>query len=156
PFRTFAVDPPFTDDGGKTARDLSGLACMPPSDGVRHCLAINDEDQAAQTATLRDGQLAPGARFRLIRKRDQDTYIGAPPELHCTGGGPSFKDLDGEAVAYMEADGQRHFIVAGSHGCSRKTAKARISSFLTVRLAVDGAGAPLGAPEVTYRLSEVL
>ena len=156
PFKTFAVEPTFKDDDDNTAQDLSGLACLPSSDGERHCLAINDEDQAAQTVTLRDGVLVPGPRFRLIRKRDQDTYIGAAPQLHCSGGGPSFKDLDGEAVAYAEVDGQRYFIVAGSHGCSRKKAKARISSFLTVRLAVDRARALLGVPEATYRLSEVL
>jgi hypothetical protein len=66
-------------------------------------------------------------------------------------GGVDFGELDGEGVAF---DGSR-FYVAGSHGCSRKTAEFRVSSFLVARFEASGAAEP-GDVELTYRLSDAL
>src|SRR5262249_29164669 len=76
----------------------------------------------------------------------------APSGLGCTGGQASFKDLDGEAVSYAAP----YFYIVGSHGCSRKKAKFRISTFLLTRLKVDAAGAVVGPVGASFRLSDAL
>src|SRR6266446_2448905 len=55
--RPYSVQGDFVDDDGSVATDLSGLACTALP--ARHCLAVNDENQTAQFATLEDGRILP-------------------------------------------------------------------------------------------------
>jgi uncharacterized protein DUF3616 len=151
-WREITVDQPFLDDEGDVATDISGIACMPAASNSRTCLVINDEDRAAQFAVLRDDSLTGTTRVTLIGKPTETSALGtAPSGLRCTGGQGSFKDLDGEAVAYAPP----YFYVVGSHGCSRK-AEFRTSVFLLVRLKVDASGTLIEPVEASFRLSDVL
>src|SRR5262249_42045794 len=118
----------------------------------------------ARLVTVGDGNLVGGMQVPLIGKHTPKEAFGkAPTDLQCSGGTASFKDLDGEAVAYAKP----FFYVVGSHGCSRKKAKFHASTFIVARVRVDesgrlvnpdGSAAPAGSAkaETTYRLSEVL
>jgi hypothetical protein len=57
--------------------DMSGIACATATGFPRHCLLIDDELQAAQMATLTDGEIVPGDLIPLIA----DTFKGKPVEL---------------------------------------------------------------------------
>jgi hypothetical protein len=63
-----------------TPSGISGLACLPPSQGKRSCLAINDEERFAEWATF-DGQaLTPsGRKVQLLTqsKKQMDTIVGS-------------------------------------------------------------------------------
>lgn len=96
---TWRVDGDLTGKNGKTSKDMSGMACAGGAGFPRRCLVIDDELQAAQVVTLRDGHIEPGALIPLIG----DMFDGDPVEL------------DGEGVAF---DG-RYFYVIGSHGRPR-------------------------------------
>lgn len=136
---------------GKTAVDVSGLACMPVSNGVRRCLLINDEGSFAQFAEIAENRVTPGATLPIIGDRAAPDTLGTPPSGIC--GKPGrFAELDGEAVAY--ADGA--FYVAGSHGCSRRRGEFRLSSFHLARIRVDAEGKPSDKVELTYRLGDAL
>ncbi|MDR6869724.1 hypothetical protein J2Y55_000717 [Bosea sp. BE125] len=136
---------------GKPAHDVSGMACMPARDGKQRCLLINDENTAAQFATLRDGALTPGESVPLLGDAPSPATLGAPPAVACPEQG-KFRDLDGESVAFSAS----HFYVAGSHGCSRHSGQFRLSAFHLARIKVDANGRAEGAPELTYRLSDLL
>ncbi|WP_332684085.1 DUF3616 domain-containing protein [Bosea sp. (in: a-proteobacteria)] len=136
---------------GKTAVDLSGLACMPAATGTLRCLVINDEGSFAQFARIAENRVTPGASVPLLGDKASDTTLGAPPRRLCKAQG-AFAELDGEAVTY--AGGA--FYIAGSHGCSRHKGEFRLSAFHLARLRVDEAGAPSGQVELTYRLSDML
>lgn len=84
-------------DGGKS-ENMSGIACT-GTKFPRSCLVIDDNMQAAQFVTVKDGEIRAGEPLRLI----EDQFDGAPLEL------------DGEGVTY--ADGS--FYVIGSHGHPR-------------------------------------
>jgi hypothetical protein len=136
---------------GKAAHDVSGMACMPARDGKQRCLLINDENTAAQFATLSDGALTPGESVPLLGDGPSPATLGAPPALACPEQG-KFRDLDGESVAFSAP----YFYVAGSHGCSRHSGQFRLSAFHLARIKVDANGRAEGAPELTYRLSDLL
>lgn len=136
---------------GKPARDVSGLACMPPVAGQRRCLLINDENRAAQFATLSGGEITPREMLPLLGDTPSPATLGAPPHSICPKPG-GFTDLDGEAVAFADSV----FYVAGSHGCSRNKGEFRLSAFHLARIRVDAAGRPAGPVELTYRLSDML
>lgn len=152
PLRRLAVPSDF--DGkrpGKTARDVSGLACMPVSNGQRRCLLINDESAFAQFATLAEGGLSPGDRVDLLGGSASPQTLGTAPRDICDKAG-RFAELDGEAVTYAAGA----FYVAGSHGCSRRRGEFRLSAFHLARLRADADGIPFAAPELSYRLSDML
>jgi hypothetical protein len=151
---------------GKPAKDLSGVACMPPMpDGRRVCLFVNDESRHAQFAVLKDGTITPGETIDLVGDKPGDGVLGSPPEANCPAGEGEFGEFDGEGVAYAEP----YFYVVGSHGCGRRTGKFVLSSFLLARIRVDAEGRPADnkgkalpqkrwseAVELTYRLSDSL
>ena len=83
----------------RVAEDLSGIACTTDSGFPRTCLIVDDEQQAAQVATLTDGAITAGALVPLI----DDKFDGKPVEL------------DGEGVAFAD----NFFYVVGSHGRPR-------------------------------------
>ena len=152
PMRRLAVPSDF--DGktpGKTARDVSGLACMPVPNGQRRCLLINDESAFAQFATLAENGLEAGGRVDLLGGSASPQTLGTAPSGICDKPG-RFAELDGEAVTYAAGA----FYVAGSHGCSRRRGEFRLSAFHLARLRVDAGGAPSAAPELSYRLSDML
>jgi hypothetical protein len=136
---------------GKAAHDVSGMACVPARDGKQRCLLINDENTAAQFATLNDGALTPGESVPLLGDGPSPATLGAPPAVACPEQG-KFRDLDGESVAFAAP----YFYVAGSHGCSRHSGQFRLSAFHLARIKVDANGRAEGAPELTYRLSDLL
>lgn len=136
---------------GKEARDVSGLACLPPVDGIRRCLLANDENANAQFALLKGRNLTPGWTIALIGDRPSAATLGGPPDVPCPRPG-GFGEFDGEAVAFAAP----YFYVAGSHGCSRNAGEFRLSSFHLARIRVDGSGKPEGVAELTYRLSDAL
>ena len=157
------IDGAFLGDGG-AATDISGMACMPASNGQRTCLVINDENKNAQFVTIRDDRMTVGAPITLIGDAPDPKTSGTPPKTTCEKA-DGFDNLDGEGVAYSEP----HFYVVGSHGCSRKKGKFRLSSFILARVRVDGQGRPAGsdgaalaagnfaaAVETTYRVSDWL
>jgi hypothetical protein len=173
PYETLATPLTFPADKNDPAVDLSGMACKPGS-GV--CLLINDDSRFAQVARIEGNRLVPfgpkadgGAGLvSLVRQHQKglasDTVFGtepgrepgarhgAPPSaLGCTGGHGGFGNFDGEAVAY---DGKR-FTLAGSHGCSRGSAKLHPSTFVVARLRIDDHGRASDL-EMSYRLSEAL
>jgi hypothetical protein len=135
----------------KAAVDLSGVACMLPVGGKLSCVAVNDENTNIQFATIDGDQMTIGASLQIIGGSPNPKTLGVAPILKCGGDG-GFGELDGEAVAFSAP----YFFVAGSHGCSRKKNQFRLSSFHLARFAVDAAGAPTGAVETTYRVSDVL
>ncbi|WP_332691417.1 DUF3616 domain-containing protein [Bosea sp. (in: a-proteobacteria)] len=136
---------------GKTAVDLSGLACMPSATGTLRCLVINDEGSFAQFAQIAENRVTPGATVPLIGDKAADSTLGSPPSGICKEAG-AFAELDGEAVTFSAGA----FYVAGSHGCSRHKGEFRLSAFHLARLRVDEAGTPSGKIELTYRLSDML
>lgn len=84
----------------RKATDISGIACEQTEGFPRNGLVIDDEAQAAQLVTVRDGVLEAGPSVPLI----SDTYNGLPLEL------------DGEGVGYENG----FYYVIGSHGHPRK------------------------------------
>jgi hypothetical protein len=139
-------------DKQKPAKDLSGIACIDRPGGRKQCLVINDENKAGQLATIASGKIFVGKIVPLIDMPPQDGVRGAPPKSHnCTGGTKEFGDLDGEGVAVSGGA----FLAVGSHGCSRKHAEFRPSSFLLVRVSLDDEGQTREI-EWSYRLSDFL
>ena len=146
---------PLLSEDGSVAGDISGIACLPVKDSSRTCLVINDEDRSGVLVKFGSDGITPMSRIGLITSATESSAFGsAPTKPECPDKHPSFKDLDGEAVAYDPA--KNYFYVAGSHGCSRKKGKFRTSSFLLVRVSVNPAGELAKPAEATYRLSEVL
>ena len=151
---------------GKSAKDLSGVACMPPrSDGSQLCLFVNDESRFAQFGVLQNGEIKPGELLPLIGEEPSEATLGTPPQTQCPVNNGEFAEFDGEGVAYAEP----YFYIVGSHGCSRKGGEFRLSSFMLARVRVDADGRPAGpsgkplpakmwqdAVETTYRLSDYL
>ena len=136
------IDGAFLGDGG-AATDISGMACMPASNGQRTCLVINDENKNAQFVTIRDDRMTVGQPIALIGDAPDPKTSGTPPKPPCEKA-DDFDNLDGEGVAYSEP----HFYVVGSHGCSRKKGKFRLSSFILARVRVDRQGQPAGSDGV--------
>ncbi len=93
-------------DGDKS-KDISGIACSTSQGLPRSCLVIDDNTQAAQAVTLKEGEIVVGETIRLI----ENSLKGKPLEL------------DGEGVAY--ADG--FYYVMGSHGRPRKSDETKLS-----------------------------
>jgi hypothetical protein len=133
------------------AADISGIACQPPQGGKRSCLLVNDENRNAQFATIENDTMTVGETVTLIGKDPTAETLGRPPKPTCKKE-DEFKDLDGEAIAYVAP----YFYVVGSHGCSRDKAKFRLSSFILARIKVDQNGQSAGAAETTYRVSDLL
>jgi Protein of unknown function (DUF3616) len=157
PTRIYQVTAPFTDDEGRVATNVSGLACIPTDAPLSTCLVIDDESRFAQIAIIGNGRVAAAAKLALIGGRPSRDTIGQPPiETGCSDGERKFRDLDGEAVAYAAP----FFYVVGSHGCSRHGNKFRSSSFILARIPErQVANAQTFDPssvETSYRLSEVL
>ena len=147
--------------------DLSGIACIPIEQGKTYrCLAVNDETQTAQFATVEDHEIDAGEEIRLIGDSPDPGTVGTRPRsVPCPSITDDFEEFDGEGVAYAAP----YFYVVGSHGCSRKKGKFRLSTFILARIRVDqqdrpvdGAGNVLAdgqmyeAVETTYRLSDLL
>ena len=147
--------------------DLSGIACIPIEQGKAYrCLAVNDETQTAQFATVEDGKIEAGEEIRLIGESPDPETVGARPRsVPCPKITDDFEELDGEGVAYAAP----YFYIVGSHGCSRKKGKFRLSTFILARIRVDREGRPVDeagnvltgsqaheAVETTYRLSDLL
>jgi hypothetical protein len=153
--KQIAVNQPILSDDGTVAEDISGIACLAQNGSSRTCLIINDEDRSGQFVKVGSDGITPTSRVDLITAATEKSAFGsAPTNPACSDKKPSFKDLDGEAVAYDPAN--NYFYVAGSHGCSRKKGKFRTSSFLLVRVPVNAAGEVAKPIEATYRLSDVL
>lgn len=164
PVATFQFTADLKDDDGDPAKDVSGIACLPPAGAGRTCLMINDEDRSAQFVRIEGQTVTPGARLRLVGDGPSNATVGTrPTDLSCSDGEGKFKEFDGEAVAYAAP----YFYVAGSHGCSRNKNRFRLSSFILVRVRVDGEGRVVGADgspaadpasqvASTYRLADVL
>jgi hypothetical protein len=124
------------DDHGNTSLNVSGVACVPPGPSRRLCVVIDDESRDAQVVFLTSAGLEPAGRIPMIRDKEPKGIVGSrPADEHCGAVG-GFKDLDGEAVAFAEP----FFYVVGSHGCSRKTDKFHLSSFITARFRLDENG----------------
>ena len=140
----------FAGKKGKTAGDLSGIACRPAGQAL-DCLAINDEGNFAQRVKITESIIVPGETRALIGDKPPEDAVGTRPSIACPGGNGKFDEFDGEGVAVTGET----FYVIGSHGCSRKKAEFRLSSFLLARLpaAADGA---VGQPQLTWRLSDAL
>ncbi|MCV9940325.1 DUF3616 domain-containing protein [Boseaceae bacterium BT-24-1] len=132
----------------KAAEDISGIACRPPAGGEYRCLIINDENEAAQFATLTQNAIIPGNSLPLI-KDTTPAASGRQPAIGCPKQG-GFGEFDGEGVAYAD----RAFYVVGSHGCSRHGGEYRPSSFLLAR--IPSASGQAGATELSWRVSDLL
>lgn len=160
----YEVENPFY---GLGPADLSGIACIPIDQGKAYrCLAVNDETQTAQFATVEDGRIEAGEEIRLIGESPDPETVGARPRsVPCPKITDDFEELDGEGVAYAAP----YFYVVSSHGCSRKKGKFRLSTFILARIRVDQEGRPVDADgnvlagsqvheavETTYRLSDLL
>jgi hypothetical protein len=130
----------------EVAVDISGISCLAPKDGKRTCLLVNDENKNAQFATLEKDELTVGQTVKLIGKDPSPDTLGKAPKATCKED-DGFKDLDGEGVAYAEP----YFYVTGSHGCSRKSDKFRLSSFILARVGADLSQ----EATTTYRVSEL-
>jgi hypothetical protein len=167
PDRVLTIASPITADDGDTATDISGIACMPPRGGTFLCMIINDEDRAAQLIELDQTTVTVKRRVPLIGRQPSASTLGTEPgDANCSEGKATFKELDGEAVAYA----QPYFYILGSHGCTRRTRRFRLSPFITARVKVDGEGRVVdaagnavadGSPpeafaETTYRFADVL
>lgn len=62
----YEVGNPFD---GLGPADLSGIACIPLEQGATYrCLAVNDESQTAQFATVEDGKIDAGEESSLDRR----------------------------------------------------------------------------------------
>jgi hypothetical protein len=147
----YDVATPFDGEG---PADISGIACIPAEPGKPYrCLAVNDETQTAQFATVGDGTIDAGEEIRLIGESpDPETVGSRPRSVPCPRITDDFEELDGEGVAYAAP----YFYVVGSHGCSRRKGKFRLSTFILARVRVDQEGRPVDAAETTYRLSDLL
>jgi hypothetical protein len=163
PLKRMTVQGDFAVSEGTTANDISGMACLPEGT-PRKCLLVNDENKNAQFAAIDNDRMVVGDTVPLIGIEPDPRTLGRPPDETCEETA-SFKDLDGEGVAYAAP----HFYVVGSHGCGRNSGKFRLSSFILARVRVDrlgqpvdGAGGPLArdnfarAVETTYRVSDLL
>jgi hypothetical protein len=162
--QTYSMQGDFVDDDGSAATDLSGLACTALP--AHHCLAVNDENQTAQFASLEDGRIIPQLTIKLIGKNPSASTLGKAPEVTtCPAGDKKYKEFDGEAVAYAAP----YFYVVGSHGCGRNNQAFRLSSFILARIRVDSQARPVDAQgnqlsaaaagnavETTYRISDLL
>jgi hypothetical protein len=151
--RAYKVDGSLIGEVGRTAQDVSGIACarFSVSTSPLLCLVINDQNKSAQLATIEDNVLTPGREVPLIVSSPKAAF-GVPPEKHdCTGGTKKFKDLDGEGVAYSDST----FYVVGSHGCSRKDDEFRTSSFILSRIRLESEDDAFEIDH-TYRLAEAL
>lgn len=155
----------FTGKAGKTAKDLSGIACVESGSTVsRHCLVVNDENRSVQFATLDSSlpktaenplglQLTAGEDVPLYANAAPADVVGAPPpQEYCATADAVFGDLDGEAVAVSSA---RTFFVIGSHGCSRKKDVYNPSSFQLIRVMTGATDRDITL-STTYRVSERL
>jgi hypothetical protein len=134
--------------------------------GEYRCFVIDDESKFAQLAKIEDSAIEAKAKIQLIRKEDDPKPLGKKPSLACPNGMGDFAELDGEGVAYAA----HYFYVVGSHGCSRKSGKFRLSSFILARIRVDDEGRPVDAHgnvlgkddmekavvDTTYRVSDLL
>src|SRR5262245_51432061 len=68
-FENVDVEPALTPDNGpKAATNISGISCMPPADGKRTCLVIDDEGRLAQAARLDGARLSGGGKIRILDK----------------------------------------------------------------------------------------
>ena len=126
----------------------------------------NDQNRNAQFAEIENGGISAGLAFDLVGTDHSDETRGPKSDVTtCPGGRKRFKDIDGEGVAYARP----FFYVVGSHGCSRKDAEFRVSSFILARVrvddeghVVDAAGKPVDQPGgskgvvTTYRLADLL
>ena len=151
---------------GAHATDLSGIACVPLNQGEYRCLVIDDESKFAQLAKIENSAIEAKAKIRLIKKEDDPKPLGKKPSVACPNGMDDFAEFDGEGVGYAAP----YFYVVGSHGCSRKRGKFRLSSFILARIRVDDSGRPVDANgdvldkddmegavvEATYRVSDLL
>ena len=149
PERKIEATSDFAGKKRKAAKDISGIACRPPAGGDYRCLLINDENKAAQFATVKQGTITPGPSLPLIKGSAPTGASGRQPAIGCPRQG-DFEDFDGEGVAFAD----RHFYVVGSHGCSRRSGEYRPSSFLLARIAA-GNGEP-GTPELSWRVADLL
>lgn len=133
----------------RPAIDISGISCLARDGGKRTCLLVNDENKNAQFATFDDtaGELTVGETVTLIGDRPNPDTLGQAPEASCRKD-DGFKDLDAEGIAHAD----HYFYVVGSHGCSRKKDKFRLSSFTLAR--IDSSAA--NQVTTTYRVSELL
>jgi len=118
---------------GKPSKDMSGIACATATGFPRTCVVIDDELQAAQIVTLRDGTIDADPQYMIKLIDDKFSKKAGEP--------PKAVELDGEGVAY--ADG--YFYVIGSHGRPRSenkspeeiAARLKASSNL-IRFKLDG------------------
>jgi hypothetical protein len=159
PTDVLSVEGQFIEEGKtRPAENLSGIACLPPRpDGSRECLVVNDENQAAQRAKLSGRVLTAGAAVPLIGPSPPTNALGGIPSIVCPRGQDDFKEFDGEGVAFAPSAvgaGGTYYVV-GSHGCTRRRERTRLSTFLLARIPVDADGMP-GAPELTWRLADAL
>ena len=94
----YEVENPFD---GLGPADLSGIACIPIQQGTAYrCLAVNDETQTAQFATVEDGKIAAGEDVRLIGESPDPETVGTRPKsVPCPRITDDFEELDGEGVA---------------------------------------------------------
>lgn len=150
----YAVSPGFAGEDGDVAHDISGIACLVAAGAApRRCMVVNDENQGAQLALIEGRKIVPGEVVELIGKKPSEKVRGSKPVVDsCPGGVGKFKEFDGEGVAYDSG----FFYVVGSHGCSRRKERFRLSSFMLARIPVDATGAVTGAAETTYRLTAAL
>lgn len=151
PERRLEIAGDFAGKPGKTAKDVSGLACRPPAGGDWRCLLIDNESKAAQFALLGGKSLRPGGQVPLIGDAAPTAFGRPPGGKLCDRPGP-FREFDGEAVAYAAP----YFYVTGSHGCTRGDDAFQLSSFLIARFKVDGGDRPAGPVELSWRVSELL
>lgn len=149
PERKIEASSDFAGRKRKPAKDVSGIACRPPAGGEYRCLLINDENKAAQFATLKQGAIIPGPSLPLVKDSAPAAAAGRQPAIGCPQQG-GFGEFDGEGVAYAD----RVFYVVGSHGCSRHSGEYRPSSFLLARIA-PGSG-ETGTPELSWRVADLL
>ncbi|BAM92868.1 conserved exported hypothetical protein [Bradyrhizobium oligotrophicum S58] len=149
PLTRLDISGTFLKEPDKTAKDLSGIACLAPQQGRRNCLLINDESRAAQRAVIENDRITAGAIVELIGEQPSAKTLGTAPDATCKKK-DDFEDLDGEGVAYADP----YFYIVGSHGCSRKKDKFRLSSFILARVNADPAAS--GQAETTYRVSDLL
>lgn len=96
---TWPVHGKLLGKNGNKSEDMSGIACARPQGFPHDCLVIDDNVQAAQFVTLKDGEIIAGETIRLI----DNNFNGKDLEL------------DGEGVAYAGG----FYYVIGSHGYPR-------------------------------------
>ena len=109
---------------------------------ARHCLAVNDENQMAQLATLMVGSSPVDDHTHWQKSFRFDPRSGAGDQVLPGRGEKKYKEFDGEAVAYAAP----YFFVVGSHGCGRNNQAFRLSSFVLARIRMDNQARPVDAP----------